>query len=242
MLSVKFYNVAQGSDEWYRLRIGRPTSSQFHRIVTPKGEPSKQAMAYLYRLVAERLLNETLDDDIGFVSYVRDGKEREPQAVQLFNFTNEVQLEPGGFITTDDGRLGASPDRVLKGMKEGVEVKCPAPQTQIKYLLDGPGDDYRAQVQGHLLVADAFQAVHFYTFHPQMPPFHKVTLPDRHYQVALRSALSAFCDALDIMHERAKSLGAYAVTRRAVTPAELAYGDVPIKIVNPEDNLGDAPA
>jgi len=75
-----------------------------------------------------------------------------------------------------------------------------------------------------------------------MPPFHKVTLPDRHYQVALRSALSAFCDALDIMHERAKSLGAYAVTRRAVTPAELAYGDVPIKIVNPEDNLGDAPA
>jgi YqaJ-like viral recombinase domain len=241
MLSVKFYNVAQGSDEWYRLRIGRPTASNFHRIVTPKGEPSKQAVPYLYRLVAERLLNETLDDDLGFVKYVRDGQEREPQAVALFNFTNEVQLEPGGFVTTNDGRLGASPDRVLKGMKEGVEVKCPAPQTQLRYLLDGPGDDYRAQVQGQMLVGE-FQAMHFYSFHPQMPPYHKITLPDRHYQAALRSALSAFCDALDATYERAKALGPYAVTRHAVLPAELAYGDVPIKVLHPEVDLGDAPA
>lgn len=236
---MKFYNVAQGSEEWYRLRIGRPTASNFHKIVTPKGEPSRQAVAYMYRLVAERLLNETLDDEIGFVSYVRDGREREPQAVALFNFTNEVQLEPGGFITTDDGRLGASPDRVLRGMREGVEIKCPAPQTQIKYLLEGPGDDYRAQVQGHLLVADQFRAVHFYTYHPQMPSFHKVTLPDVHYQTALRSALGAFCDALDVVHERAKSLGAYAVTRRTVAPAEIAYGEPEIKIVNPEKGERD---
>jgi hypothetical protein len=234
MLSMKFYNVQQGSAEWYRLRLGRPTSSQFHRIVTAKGEPSRQAVPYLYRLVAERLLNETLDDDIGFVSYVRDGKEREPQAVALFNFMNEVELQPGGFITTNDGRLGASPDRMLKGMKEGVEVKCPAPQTQIKYLLDGPGDDYRPQVQGHLLVADSFQAVHFYTYHPQMPPFHKVTVPDRHYQVALRGALNAFCDALEVMYERAKGLGSYVVTRSAITPEEHAYGEPPLQIINPE--------
>lgn len=235
---MKFYDVSQGSEAWYRLRLGRPTASNFHRIVTAKGEPSKQAMAYLYRLTAERLLNETLDDELGFVSYVRDGREREPQAVALFNFMNEVELQPGGFITTNDGRIGASPDRTLKGMKEGVEIKCPAPQTQIKYLLDGPGDDYRAQVQGHLLVADMFQAVHFYTYHPQMPPYHKVTVPDRHYQVALRGALNAFCDALEVMYERAKGLGAYAVTRAAVTPAELAYGEPQIKIVNPE--IGDA--
>lgn len=235
---MKFYNVEQGSVGWYRLRLGRPTSSMFHKIVTAKGEPSRQATAYLYRLVAERLLNETLDDDIGFVSYVRDGKEREPQAVALFNFVNEVQLEPGGFITTDDGRLGCSPDRVLRGMTEGVEVKCPAPQTQVKYLLEGPGDDYRAQVQGHLLVADCFKATHFWTYHPQMPPFHKITLPDRHYQVLLKSALNVFCDALEIAYERAKSLGAYAVTRSAVLPFEVAYGEEQIKIVNPEQDRG----
>lgn len=232
---MKYYNVAQGSREWYGLRMGRPTASNFHRIITPKGEPSKQAVAYMYRLIAERLLNETLDDDLGFVQYVRDGKEREPQAVATFEFTNELRLEPGGFITSDDGRIGASPDRCLKGMREGVEVKCPAPQTQIRYLLDGPGDDYRAQVQGHLLVADMFQAVHFYAWHPQMPSYHKITLPDRNYQVALRAALSAFCDTLDAMTARAKSLGAYVVTRAIVTPEELAYGEQPLRIVNPEE-------
>lgn len=241
---MKFYAVEQGSAAWYALRIGRPTASNFHRIVTPKGEPSKQAVAYMYRLVAERLLNETLDDDIGFVQWVKDGREREPQAVATFEFTNELRVEPGGFVTTDDGRLGASPDRILKGLREGVEVKCPAPQTQIKYLLDGPGDDYRAQVQGHMLVADMFQAVHFYAWHPQMPPYHKITLPDHRYQSALRGALNAFCDALDVMTERAKLLGAYVVMKRPVTPFDTAYGaKAPLMIVNPEtekdgDNSG----
>lgn len=233
---MKFYDVQQGSAKWYALRIGRPTASNFHRIVTPKGEPSRQALAYMYRLVAERMLNETLDDDISFVKYVRDGKEREPQAVALFDFLNEIRLEPGGFCTTDDGRLGASPDRLLKGMMEAVEVKCPAPQTQTKYLLDGPDDDYRAQVQGHMLVG-GFQAVHFFTYHPQMPPYHKITLPDRHYMTALQSALNAFCDALDVMTERAKRIGAYVKTRQVETPFDVEYGEVPLQIVDPNNEV-----
>ena len=125
-------------------------------------------------------------------------------------------------------------------MKEAVEIKCPAPQTQTKYLLDGPGDDYRAQVQGHLLVGDEFQACHFYTYHPQMPPYHKITLPDRHYMVALQSALNAFCDALDVMTARARSLGAYVVTRQIETPFDVQYGEQPLQIINPEVRNGDA--
>lgn len=237
---MKFYNVSQGSAEWYRLRSGRPTASNFHRIITARGEPSRQAMAYLYRLVAERLLNETLDDDLGFVQYVKDGQEREPQAVALFNFTNEVQLEPGGFMVTDDGRVGCSPDRVLKGGKEAVEVKCPAPQTMVKYYAEGVGDDYKPQVQGHIFVG-GFDAVHFFAYHPQMPPYHKITLPDRHYLVALQAALTAFCNSLDVMTERMRSIGAYVVSRQLETPFEAAYGEAPLKIVTPEVEQGSAP-
>lgn len=215
--------------------MGRPTASMFHKIVTPGGKPSAQAVKYLYRLVAERLLHDTMDDQIGYMQWVEWGKVNEGNAVAQFNFTNEVQCEPGGFVTTDDGRVGASPDRTLRGLTEGVEVKCPAPWTQVEYLLDGPGDDYRPQVQGHLLVADAFRAVHFYAWHPQMPPLHKVTLPDRSYQAILRSALSTFCDALDIATERARMLGAYAVVRRVERPQDHAYGDAgELTIVNPE--------
>ena len=88
---MKLHRVEQGSVEWYRLRLGRPTSSNFHKIVTPKGEPSKQAPKYLYRLVAERLLNETMDDEIGFVKWVAQGKEQEPYAVKQFEFVNDVR-------------------------------------------------------------------------------------------------------------------------------------------------------
>ena len=240
---MKFYRVDQGSAQWYELRRGRPTSSMFHKIVTPKGEPSRQAIKYLYRLIAERLLNDTMDDQLSFVDWVQRGKEQEPNAAAQFNFAYERQLEPGGFVTTDDGRIGASPDRLLAGGAEGVEIKCPAPWTQIEYLLDGPGDDYRPQVQGHLLIGE-FKAVHFYSWHPQMPPFHKVTFADRNYQAALRAGLATFCDTLDILTERARMLGAYAVVTRTTLPADHAYQDpmdaAELRIVNPEEPDGRA--
>ena len=232
---MKFFPVVQGSASWYELRLGRPTASNFHKIVTPEREVSKQATKYLYRLVAERLLHDTMDDQIGFVNWVEWGKANEGNAVAQFEFTNELRLEPGGIVMTDDGRIAASPDRIYRG-REGVEIKCPAPWTMVEYLLDGPGDDYRPQVQGQLLVGE-FMAVHFYAWHPQMPSYHKVTLPDRNYQAILRSALNMFCDALDVATERAKAIGAYAVTRRLQTPSDVAFDadrDVEMKIVNPE--------
>lgn len=233
---MKFYQVEQGSLDWYRLRLGRPTSSNFHKIITPQGKPSRQAATYLYKLVAERLLNETQDSELGFVEWIRRGKEQEPYAVAQFEFSNDVKLLPGGFCTTDDGRLGASPDRLFTNWRESMEIKCPAPWTQLKYLLEGPEEDYIAQVQGHLLVSE-FEAVHFYSYHPQTPSFHKLTLPDRHYIGLLRGVMNTFCDVLDATTERARALGAYAVARRVETPSDIAYQaaeDVQLKLVNPE--------
>jgi hypothetical protein len=243
---MKLYRVEQGSVDWYRLRLGKPTSSNFHRIVTPKGEPSKQAVKYLYRLVAERLLNETMDDEIGFVKWVASGKEQEPYAVKQFEFVNDVELEPGGFVTSDDGRIGASPDRIFKGYKQSLEIKSPAPWTQLQYLLEGPDDAYIAQTQGHLLVGDGFDAVHFYSYNPRTPPFHQVVRRDPRYQGILAAALDAFCDQLDNATVRARALGAFSRVRTVETPADVAYQQdeyVQLRLINPEDgDIGDAPA
>lgn len=239
---MKFYPVEAGSSRWYELRLGIPTTSQFAKIVTPKGEPSKQARKYMYRLIAERLIKETQDDQLGYVQWVDHGKGQEGNAAAMFEFTHERPLRPGGFMTTDDGRIGCSPDRLV-GKNEAVEIKAPAPWTQIGYLLDGPGDDYRPQVQGQLFVGE-FEAVHFYSYHPQMPPFEQITLPDRGFQGILRGALSRFVDDLDTLTERARALGAYAVARRIDTPADVAYQaeeDEALKIVVPGDkDRGDA--
>lgn len=242
---MKLYRVEQGSSEWYRLRLGRPTASNFHKIVTPTGKASTQSQNYLYRLVCERLLNETADDEIGYVKWVAQGKEREPDAVRQFEFVNDMTLEPGGFVTSNDGRLGASPDRVsMRTAKQAFEFKSPAPWTQLRYHLEGTDLDYRPQVQGQLLVGDEFDCVHFYSYHPNMPPFHKITLPDHPYMAVLALALDVFCDVLDRTTQRARALGAYVVARRVETPADVAYQadeDIQLKLIDPEAPDGAAP-
>ena len=223
---MKHHKVDQGSAEWYAVRLGIPTTSNFHKILTPGGKASTQARAYMYRLTAERLLRDTMDDQIGHVQWVEHGKMEEPHAAQQFEFITELQLEDVGFITTDDGRLGSSPDRLIKGRPECVEIKCPAPWTQIGYLIDGPGTDYRPQIQGQLLVGE-FERGHFYSWNARMPPAHIITPRDEAYIRLLAPAMRAFLDELEAMTEKARALGAYVTTVRApFSPLEKAYPEL----------------
>ena len=48
-----FHDVAQYSEEYDRLRLGIPTSSNFHKIITPQGKPSKQWREYACVLIAD---------------------------------------------------------------------------------------------------------------------------------------------------------------------------------------------
>src|SRR5215470_4541574 len=144
-ISVKIIDCEQYSEAWYEARIGLPTASQFHRIVTPTGKPSRQATAYMYRLITETLLHESMDDYLGSVQWAERGKLIEGDAAAQFEFTHNVELKPVGLVTTDDGAMACSPDRLIAGHHAAVEIKCPAPWTHLGYLLDGPGDDYRPQ-------------------------------------------------------------------------------------------------
>jgi hypothetical protein len=226
------YKCEQGSMEWYRLRLGRPTASQAHKIVTPTGKISEQRHGYRNRLIAERLLMESMDTPLS-VEWVEHGKEQQPNALANFQFMYEVELEPVGFITTNDGRVGCSPDSLIKGRNQAVEAKCPAPFTQIGYLLDGPGLDHHAQVQCQLLVGE-FEVVHFYAYHPRMPAVHILAHPRREYQRVLADGLRQFCEELDEATERARKLGAYLAHPGFTTPhEETAPGAEPLTVIVP---------
>lgn len=206
---AKYHFVDPYTEAWWKLRRGRPTASQFDRIVTPSGQPSNQARKYIYELVAERLLDETMKKDQPDSYWIERGSALEAQAIEAFQARSSLTLEKVGFVTSNDGRIGCSPDCLVKGHGQAVEVKCPAPWTQIGYLLDGPGINYRAQVQGQLLVGDEWEAVYFFAWHPQMPSLRVKTLRDKSYQNALAELLDRFCDELDFATEQARKLGAY---------------------------------
>jgi hypothetical protein len=218
---VKIHNVEQGTPAWLALRLGVPTASEFHKILTPGGKRSNQARDYAFRLVTEKLLNRSLDG-IDHLEWVARGKELEPSAVRMYEFEQDMQTEPVGFVTSDDGSIGASPDRLIVGKPAGLEIKCPAPQTHIKYMLDGFGKDYRVQVQGQIMVC-GFDWADRYSFHPDMPPVREYTERDPPFIALLDEAVQEFNHMLAGMVQQVRERGYFAERAAILTPHEEAY-------------------
>jgi hypothetical protein len=216
---MKIYTgIEQGSDDWKHLRLGIPTASNFGKIITKKkAELSAQASDYALRLVAERLLNMTTESSFQN-PWMERGKMLEDMAVRQYEFQHDLQTVPVSFITTDDGSIGCSPDRLVVGdQRVAVEIKCPSPHVHLGYMLDGVTDDYKPQVMGQILVAELERA-DLYAFHPHCPPVLIQTKPDAEYIAKLSEALKSFTALLNEMTERAKKLGAFQPLRRSITP------------------------
>lgn len=219
---MKIYaDVAQGSEAWHRLRLGIPTASNFHKIVTQKKcLLSAQASGYALRLVSERLLNMTAGESFDG-PWLERGKELEPMAVRQYEFTHEVVTVPVGFITTDDGTIGCSPDRLVASEKRiALEIKCPSPHVHLGYLLEGVNDDYRPQVMGQILVAELERA-DLYSYHPSCPAALVQTFRDEEYLTKLADALKQFNATLHDMHQRALKLGAFQPMSRIGSSGEV---------------------
>lgn len=152
---MKIHNVQQGTSAWLELRKGIPTASMFDQIVTPEGRPSKSADKYMNHLLAERVIGRPIE---GFKSrYMELGNEYEARAVASYEFLNEVTTYKVGFVTTDDGLIGCSPDRFIEESPEGMlEAKAPAPATHVAYLLAsiGASREYKVQLQSELWVCE----------------------------------------------------------------------------------------
>jgi hypothetical protein len=224
------WNVKQGSADWYRLRAGIPTASEFHHIITPKKmQLAESRKGYQCRLLAERLLNwqsESLDK----IKHIEDGKVNEPFAIAQLEEIEGIETERVGFIRTNDRRFGASPDRVTDVSADRghvgivIEAKAPTIPKQFEYLMFGHDDAYRCQVQGQIWVSEADKAL-FYAYNPRMPAFRVETGRDDVFIGKLVDALNQFSDELEEMTERARRLGAFQRFAELVTPAEAEYGD-----------------
>lgn len=216
------HQVQQGSAEWLALRLGKPTASEFHKVVTPTGKLSSQARAYAFRLVTEELLNRTLDS-IDNLQWVERGKLLEPDAAGAYEFEHELKTEAVGFVTDDAGRMGASPDRLV-GEDGLLEIKCLAPHNHLALLIDGPGIDYKPQVQGQLLVTGRAW-VDLYGYSEEMPAARLRSYRDEDYLSKLAQALSDFCDMRDELQMIAMSKGVFAVRAQVATAHERAHGN-----------------
>ena len=204
---MRYWPCVQGSDEWKRLRRGKPTSSNFDRIITPGGKPSKAetTRAYARLLLAEELLGYSIEP-IDHLADVERGKIMEAQAADRFAADYGLDVLECGFFTNDAGTVGCSPDRLIDGQHHFLEIKVPAPHTHIRYMDQGFGSDYWHQCQGTMWVGE-FERGYRYSYHETLRPVREVVERDEPYIAKLAAAMAEFLDMKNEIKERLLASG-----------------------------------
>lgn len=228
--TIHAYNCDQSSEEWKELHLGRPTASEFHRIVQPggeerikkdgtpykssRGELAEARWTYIYELAVERLLNQPRPD-IGHLKAVERGKMLEPHAIQQYEVVHGHKTTKIGFITPEHGKWGCSPDRLLIDQKGGLEFKAPNAETHLRYWNEGLGPAYKCQIQGSMMITD-LPTWTFISYHPNLPEVSITVHRDDEFCEKLEKGLTQFSAELDKLCAKVLEEG---VTLPSVAPA-----------------------
>jgi hypothetical protein len=187
-------DVAQNSDEWFNLRLGLITSSNFGKIMANYAKVfGTPAIEYAQKIALERVTGQKDESSSFSNGYMDRGHELEPLAVEQYEIENFVEVTNGGFHHV--GYYGDSPDGNV-GEDGCIEIKSVIPNTQWKRLKKGGIDlAYKWQVQGHLLIGSK-KWCDFISYCPEMPEskqLHVVRVfEDEEMQVHLKKRLSEF--------------------------------------------------
>lgn len=158
-------DLPQGSPEWFALRCGKATASEFASMLA-KGQ-GKMRASYLKRVVAETLTGKPSETYRN--SHMDRGNEQEPLARWAYEIATGNTAERVGFIEHDAMRVGCSPDAIIYGQKRGAEIKCVIPTVQVETLLAGGyPSEHKAQIQGSLWIT-GYEAWDFCSYSPDMP-------------------------------------------------------------------------
>jgi len=194
----------QLSKEWFREKAGVPSASNFDKIVTSKGEPSKQSVKYLYQLAGENIVGlktETYQNEA-----MKRGVVLEAEARNLFAMVHDVSVRQVGLIYKDARKTClCSPDGII-GEEAGLEIKCPLIHTHVSYLLKGElPTDYIQQVQGSMMVT-GFSSWWFESYFPGLPPLILKIERDNIFIEKLEKELNRFVEDLAITIKKLKGM------------------------------------
>lgn len=202
---MKIHNVEQGSGPWLELRLAKPTASEFDQLVTPlwKIKTGEAPRSYLYQKICEKFMGAFADGGSSFA--MGQGSIMEHEALPWFAFTHEMPVQRVGFCTTDDGRIGCSPDGLI-GEDGGIEIKCPQPATHLRYWVEGVlPKEHAAQVHGSMYVTGR-KWWYFVSYSRQFPALVIRVERDEKIQAAIGEALAGFLAEYDELYERLKRL------------------------------------
>lgn len=158
-----FDNIAQGSDEWFKLRAWVITGTRLKQVMSSRKD-TRQGL--IYELIGEKIVppRET---------YVSGIMERWHIVEQALKDSYHEPIESVWFIKKNDW-LGISPDGIQRDensdIKRAFEIKAPEIKNSIKYWLDGNiPDEYYWQVIHYFIVIDTLESLDFLIVNPDIP-------------------------------------------------------------------------
>lgn len=155
------HHAPQGSPEWKAARAGVISASNFKLLRADaklksgpsKGDYSSATKDYAFRLAIERISGVPLDEGFETWSMAR-GHELEPVARMKHEASTGLMVETVGFVTSDDGRFGASADGLIDD-DGGAEYKCfVSPEKLREILLYANVSEVMDQCQGGMWLTD----------------------------------------------------------------------------------------
>jgi hypothetical protein len=204
MSATEIITCEQGSEAWFRARMGIPTASEFAAVMAKgrAGGDSKTRQTYLYKLAGEIVTGQPMESFSN--GHMERGRVLEDEARSFYEFMTDRACERVGFIR--NGRKGASPDSLV-GRDGLVEIKTKLPHLMIETLLRGEfPPEHKAQCQGQLWVAKR-EWIDIAVYWPGLPVFITRASRDEPYIRELGDAVDAFNAELDGIVERVRSYG-----------------------------------
>tara|TARA_R110000868_G_scaffold99064_1_gene272791 strand:- start:2583 stop:3137 length:555 start_codon:yes stop_codon:yes gene_type:complete len=142
--------------------VGKVTGSRIAAAIKGKGD------ALIYEMIAEIMTGYRDEGD-----YVSDdmtrGLELESEARELYEERTGLQVNPIGFIQSEQyPLLGISPDGAVSP-NGSIEIKCPRSKTHIKYLREGGvPSEYNGQVLIEFIINPDLEWKDFVSYDPRI--------------------------------------------------------------------------
>lgn len=204
---MKVIDCDQGGAEWFRARMGIPTASNFGAFLTTKGMLANSAAArrYALELVGERLTQRPAEH---FATRAMDrGTELEPKARAWYQLVSGRSVKEVGFLLSDDGKCGSSPDGLCAD--RGIEIKCPMIATFIDTAESRvlPAD-HMAQVQAGMWITGLRKWDYVvFTDVAGLAPFVIEVAANDEMHAAFAESVAKFCEIVDAMESKLRTAG-----------------------------------
>lgn len=163
-------DCVQRSPEWRQARLGKLTGSCAAEMLSSRkdGKEAAGRRNLRIRLALERITGKAQESEFQSDA-MRQGIERELDAVGLYESVTGRLIQSVGFCQHDTLQAGCSPDGSFNGFEGIVEVKSPLPATHWDYLSTGViPDDYRKQITASLWITGA-EWCDWLSYNPDFP-------------------------------------------------------------------------